>query len=474
VGERTEVSDKAPESRPDPDFNDLTSGRDSEPRSLEDQVEAVRSWASGLAAEDDPPRMYLPPEAVKQIITRIETSPRSLDFVLARQGTGKSAAAVYIESVSWKGQSIAVPSSQQAGGDAREPNLGMVVRFKWREPGNFVRQFAESVKRASEGGGRSAEESEFAQCYDSELDTQLEWLARTSPSFDSRLSRVVLEKKLVSSYELRYYTKTLRDVIADAEDRKGRAYHVASALSLLSKSKREQVDKEALLRALVEKVDAILTDMPDYKRKDSRLISSDLSEFSGFWQDLLSRGWRGHAIIFMQEELFGGHYVEGKAFRLEIAPFKLDELVGFYKELFGGCNPFTEEALSLVAGLSRGIFRRYKRYVLLCLERWDVTKSGNRGDKIDSALVREAVSEGELVKDLELELVKLFPREESAGTAARAISVVAKSVEPVNQKTLAEMLGVSQDVIGRILETLGAHGYISRESTTTGKVVRVA
>jgi MarR family len=434
------------------------------------KLQRIRSWASGLAAEDDPPERYLCPTTIKQLVVRLKTSPRSLDFVLALQGTGKSAAACYLESLC--GESIDPPRPDGAAEDS-EPTLHKVVRWKWKEPGRFYQQFADSIVDCWPG---TKTQLDLVHNYESRLIDKLFEVGSNSPSLERRLNGITVEERLVDANGQRFRVVTLWGALAGVETKTNRSDVVKSAMSLLPDSKREAIRKEALL-AIFEYVDApnvIVIDTPDYRRKDARLISRDLGELSGFFQELVSHRWEGHLVVFIQKELYGGHFFEGKGFRFEIAPFAPEELVRYYQESFGDRYPFTVDAILLVARLSRGVFRRYKRYILLCLEKWETAESSNRGDDIDANLVRAAVTEDELTKDLELELGKLFPREESTGVAARTISVVAKNPEPVNQKTLAEALGASQDVIGRILGTLEVNGYIKRENTAVGKVVSLA
>jgi len=57
--------------------------------------------------------------------------------------------------------------------------------------------------------------------------------------------------------------------------------------------------------------------------------------------------------------------------------------------------------------MSRGIFRRFLRYITLTLQRWETKRSG----RIDTAIVKEAVTVERLAEDMELELGELFPKQ---------------------------------------------------------------
>ena len=71
-------------------------------------------------------------------------------------------------------------------------------------------------------------------------------------------------------------------------------------------------------------------------------------------------------------------------------------------------EPFTEDALLTLARMSRGIFRRFLRYITFTLQ----TLGEHVGEgTIDPSTVKEAVTVERLAEDMELELVELFPKQ---------------------------------------------------------------
>ena len=80
-------------------------------------------------------------------------------------------------------------------------------------------------------------------------------------------------------------------------------------------------------------------------------------------------------------------------------------MVEAYRRRFKALAPFTEDALFTLARMSRGIFRRFLRYITLTLRRWET----DRKDSIDTRIVKEAVTVEGLAEDMELELTELFP-----------------------------------------------------------------
>jgi hypothetical protein len=125
-----------------------------------------------------------------------------------------------------------------------------------------------------------------------------------------------------------------------------------------------------------------------------------------------------------------------------------------------------------LAKLSRGIPRRFLRYVNLCAEAWFV--GWLESPLIDVAGTEQVVTEEELRRDLDLEFSSLFPKsEEMKMKALRLLSYLSAREGGLNQKRLAEALGYSEMDVSRICDKLEMYGYIRRESTKEGKMVYV-
>jgi len=78
-----------------------------------------------------------------------------------------------------------------------------------------------------------------------------------------------------------------------------------------------------------------------------------------------------------------------------------------YRRRFKAIEPFTEDTLLALARMSRGIFRRFLRYITLALRHWEKDGKG----PIDTTIVKEAVTVERLAEDMELELAELFPKQ---------------------------------------------------------------
>ena len=80
-------------------------------------------------------------------------------------------------------------------------------------------------------------------------------------------------------------------------------------------------------------------------------------------------------------------------------------MVEAYRKRFKAIEPFAEDALLTLARVSRGIFRRFLRYITLTLTRWETDRKGS----FDTQIVKEAVTVERLAEDMELELTELLP-----------------------------------------------------------------
>jgi hypothetical protein len=60
-----------------------------------------------------------------------------------------------------------------------------------------------------------------------------------------------------------------------------------------------------------------------------------------------------------------------------------------------------------LARMSRGIFRRFQRYILVTIKAWQTSPSGQ--GCIDMVTVKESVTLDRLAEDMELELSELYP-----------------------------------------------------------------
>jgi len=115
---------------------------------------------------------------------------------------------------------------------------------------------------------------------------------------------------------------------------------------------------------LLRKKRLILIDTPDYSKTDRRLMAKDLQEIYWLWNTLTQTAdARPNFIIAIQKEMFRDHYFFDKMEKIELQPLEPKQLLDAYILAFGRAEPFTSEALLELATMSRGIFRRFLRYI---------------------------------------------------------------------------------------------------------------
>jgi hypothetical protein len=123
----------------------------------------------------------------------------------------------------------------------------------------------------------------------------------------------------------------------------------------------------------------ILIDLPDYDEHSCVQMNADLADIHKLWEDLGQDSNRPvNIVLFLHKEIFHDHFLFGKLDVVDLEVPTPSELVQHYEELFKNTDPFEEAALLEIANLSRGIFRRFKKYVRICLDNYYDNVSCNR------------------------------------------------------------------------------------------------
>jgi Mn-dependent DtxR family transcriptional regulator len=237
----------------------------------------------------------------------------------------------------------------------------------------------------------------------------------------------------------------------------------------LEKSTVKRLREAAWMETLQTK-DIVLIDTPDYSKSDRRLMAKDLEEIYWLWNTLASSSSnQPNIVLAIQKEMFRGHFFFDKMRIIELRPLRPEQMIEAYMRRFKSADPFTEEALSTVARMSRGIFRRFLRYILLVIESWE-TRPKPRG-MIDLQMVQNAVTVERLAEDMELELVELFPKQSDLRLQAVRLLMHLEESGPNKQAELAEELGLEGYAMSRLLAKLELHRYVVRRREGTDKLV---
>jgi GTPase SAR1 family protein len=240
------------------------------------------------------------------------------------------------------------------------------------------------------------------------------------------------------------------------------------------KLRRPLFEADANLEVLFSRgLDYFLIDLPDYDRSNISKLRKQLDDFQALWERRIVSHEGGYfqnvnIVFFFQKELFYGHFWLGKLDTYEIKPLSHEELISCYKRNFGSTFPFQEEALKTLALLSRGIFRRFKKYVRMCLDNYfeadvDVVKPEN---------IREWITLNQLIEDAELDLMTIFPKErEHRMLSIQTLKLLSEKGPLPQQQIVEEVFDGAKMKASRVLNKLETYQYIKRERRGKEKIV---
>lgn len=382
---------------------------------------------------------YYWPEVATKLLQTLEISQGSVIALVGLSGVGKSSAL----------SEIAKKLGEKFG-------EASVLRIKW--PGSIEQnsdRFIEFLEQQRITGTeeiileivRSAFEKKSESMLSKELDRMLEskwWKAK-------RLPREEMEKSLVTAFKDQDTQVLARRLLGRSDEKR---WKVELAIHLLSRCH------------------SILLDLRDYGMKDVRAMNTDIREIQYVWQRIIehleSRGeTRAPNFVFVlqkelaySEEAKAANYYLGKARTFEINPFSPKDLVKAYIDEFGSSYPFGE-SLGFAARLSRGIFRRFLRYLALSLELHRSTGK-SMDEPVSEDTVNDALRE-ELEKDWESDLKQIFHGGIQLTFALKMLTVLSRTEEFIPQEEFANLFdGISRSEASRILTKLGEYGFVTR------------
>jgi len=234
----------------------------------------------------------------------------------------------------------------------------------------------------------------------------------------------------------------------------GENLDLSIAEKIVGKTRLKQIRDEAFTTYL-SSIHMWFIDMPDYSKSNASLMNADIDELQAFWE-LLS-GEPAHILIAVQKELImkHPHFFWGKCDMMTLELLSVDELVEAYKLITDNNPTFSDEALKLLAQLSRGVFRRFKKYIRITFE-----NNLNENMPLTPEHVNKAISEKQLFEDMELELCDIFADREKRMQAVLILNFL-RNNSNVNIKTIAENLTLSEFVVQKLIQKLHVYRYVS-------------
>jgi DNA-binding transcriptional ArsR family regulator len=243
------------------------------------------------------------------------------------------------------------------------------------------------------------------------------------------------------------------------------------AAKMLGKSAIRTIQQVSWLNMLLDKK-LILIDTPDYSKTDRRLMARDLDEIYWLWNTVSkARDSKPNFVVAIQKEMFRDHFFFDKMEKIELDPLEPGQMVGAYRKRFSATQPFTEDGLLTLARMSRGIFRRFLKYINLTLTNWESTDTQN---PIDVAMVKKAVSSERLTEDMELEFQGLFPKQSELKFLAVRLLLLLQEASPRKQSELARIMDVEPFAMSRLLGKLESSKHVTRSREGNDKLVSLA
>jgi hypothetical protein len=412
--------------------SDLSSGSKKPEPDNSVSTSEIYSWASQLASEsrklDWVFYWYVWPDAVREIIHKLETMNGGIIGLVGLQGIGKSSALLAIAG----GRMLLKDQEyRRTHASGKCPDLGGdIVRFKWRRQSELLPSLLNNTHEASRSFRR-----EYSRALMMQVKANYPLLIPEEVEKNpERLNPDWAAKRLGGSVV--------------------RALQYTSWLSMLRKKR------------------FILIDTPDYSKTDRRLMAKDLDEIYWLWNFVsqpatLEDETKPTIIVAIQKEMFRDHFFFDKMEKIELEPMQPKDMVEAYQKRFKTNEPFTEDALLTLARMGRGIFRRFLRYITLTLQ-----YSESHSKKIiDTETVKAAVTVERLAEDMELELVELFPKQSDLRLQAVRLLLLLEEFGPEKQTELVEELGIEDYAMSRLLAKLELHRYIVRRREGTDKIV---
>lgn len=213
----------------------------------------------------------------------------------------------------------------------------------------------------------------------------------------------------------------------------------------------------------------VLLDFPDYNKTQKSRMTRDLHDVQILWENYY---YSLILVLFLQKELFHNNFFFGKMQVYELKPFTPSEMVAIYKKKFNSAKPFTDEALLHLAALARGIFRRFLKYIGICLDNWF---DSDYREIISVENVNTWITLQQRAMDMELELSDVFPNNrENQMSALKILDHLSLKNTPVFQKDIVDSIFEGNDMAAsRTLDRLEAYRYLNREYDGKGKLVKL-
>jgi len=394
-------------------------------------VDRIRYWASQLAGETrDPDSLrysYVVPDVLESMAREFASGRRGLFGLVGQQGVGKSTALKAL----FAGIPFSLDSSR--------------VIFKWRNEKELFSSLLNFTHEATD---------EFLPRYLSALFGELQSCSDTMNGAD--FYRFLEFQEGVQRYVVDRLMQIEKGISG-----------ILWAERMIGKAATEKLRRDTWLKTLLSS-HVILIDTSDYSKTDKRRMDSDFEGIYWFWNNLVGAGSTATIVVAIQKEMFRDHYFLDKMRQFELRPMNPEKMVDAYRLEFETTYPFSEDALLTLARMSRGIFRRFLRYIQLTLDFWE---RPDRSQEIDTETVKKSVPLDRLAEDMELEFHGLFPKHSELRTLAVQVIMYLQENGPQKQSELISQFDVDGWAMSRLLGKLESRKHVVRRRDGTDKIV---
>jgi len=215
---------------------------------------------------------------------------------------------------------------------------------------------------------------------------------------------------------------------------------------------------------------ALLFDFPDYEKKNYTTLRKHLDDFQSYWRNIRGESLPCPVVLFFQKEIVDNykHFLFGKMISIELKPIPSSVLVDIYIKKWKSTAPFTQEALLEVAQTSHGIFRRFLRYIQLCLDEFC-----NQGESIVLSLdvVKKTINLDVVAEDMDTELSGIFPSEEQRTVAIKVYEYIRQKGVVYREELQRIFFDNRSPKTSRLLDKLEKEGYIKEHSREGPKIL---
>jgi len=267
------------------------------------------------------------------------------------------------------------------------------------------------------------------------------------------------------------------------------------AETLIPKTTLTRIRQQNVIN-LLGKMDTILLDLPDFSRTDRRPLIRMLDQVQDVWLKLMQDGAvvddepiGPNLVITLQKELsdLAPTYFLGKANIVELKPLTAEQLIEAYNAKFPKetASLIDPPALDYLAHLSRGVFRRFLKFLAAVMQDAESRKLA----RVTLSAAMAAITPTQVSQEMEAELAYIFPKPDMREKAAKIIMALLQAkyhpsrlqpfLDPnlakratdvgLTQKEIAEMLSLTEVDVSRLVNRLVANDVVTRARVHVGK-----